>query len=215
MLKPFFVKDCTLVVMATGMSASSLVEFRDVLERVPTNSIYHHFWGSRLSPFYVHPEYHNDFAHWANDHLHDEVLSERLNILDPKEYSDLESLRRILLEIFEDRLDEIEFLLWSKRESKFHFLRSSIIVFDTGISLSNPIEFKTIIPTLSAGSIFYHFIDARKRTPEGTDDFSYWLSGFNSEHKELISKIRLIDPFFLSLTETRQKLTELMNKYFP
>jgi hypothetical protein len=210
----FLLKDCALAVMATGESASSLVQLRDVLGTIPTNSIYHHFWGKRLSPTLAQPEYHNDFARWAHRHLHDDILSERLGIIDPTEYADLEDLRRTLLDILDERLDAVDFIVWSKGENKLHFLRSTIIVFDLGISIKHPSELQAVIPKIPTSAIFYHFIDARRRTPKKLDDFSVWLTGFQDEYSSLINDIRLIDPYFLSLMEIKKKLGELFNAYF-
>lgn len=214
MPEPFILKDCTLAVCATGESANSIKELRDTLEKIHPGSIYYHFWGERLRPSFVHPEYHNDFARWAHFSLNDNVLSERLGIVDPTEFSDNEELRKVLIEIIEERLDEIEYIFWSKKGSRFHFLRSIIIVFDTTLSVSHPSELKGIIPALPPTALYYHFIDARNRTQERTDDFSVWLKSFNGEFEELISKVQHIDPYFLTLTEVRQKLSEILNEQF-
>ena len=214
MATPFFVKDCALAVIATGESAESLIQLKEALARVPTSSIYYHFWGGRLRSEFAHPEFHNDFALWTHIHLHDNILSEKLGILDPIEYANLDDLRRTIIDLIEDRLEEIEYILWSQRESRFHFLRSSIIIFDTPIKASHPSELKGIIPNLTSNSIFYHFIDARTRTKDGTDDFTTWLLNFKDDFPELIAKIRQIDPYFLSLTEIRQRLSELLNEHF-
>lgn len=216
MSNPFYLKDCTLAVLATGKSAASLLEFRDVLMDIPLTSIYYHFWGGRLSPRFIHREFHNDFARWAYFQLNDAILSERLGIIDPKEYKNLEDLRKVLLDIVEDRIEELDFFVWSRGENKFHFLHSSIVVFDTQMTLTHPSELAAIIPSLSEGSIYYHFIDARFRTPGGIDDFSFWLMGFkNEDYDELIKEIQLLDPYFHSLSGLRKKLTHLINKKFP
>ena len=34
------------------------------------------------------------------------------------------------------------------------------------------------VPNMSVGSIFYHFIDARRRSPEMMDDFRTWLRSY-------------------------------------
>ena len=209
---PFHVKDCSLALIATGEAAASLVELRDQLYRIPTSSLYYHFWGGRLRLSFAHPEYHNDFSYWAHFSLHDEILTERLSIIDPTEYADLEELRKRVIDIIEERLEEIEYVVWT-RENKFHFLRSIIVVYDVGQKTMAPSELKGIIPKIPLTSIFYHFIDARRRTQEGSDDFSLWLSSFDRQFSELISKIKLIDPYFLSLSEIRQKLVELFNQY--
>lgn len=210
---PFEAKDCSLSLIATGEVAESLLQLKDLLYRVPANSLYYHFWGGRLRVSFVHPEYHNDFALWSHFGLHDEILTERLAIIDPTEYRDYEELRKKIIDVLEERLDELKYMLWSRDEYKFHFLRSAIIVYDIGIKVLQPPEFKNIISKLPLTSIFYHFIDARRRTLNGSDDFSFWLSGFNNQFIDLIQKIKQIDSYFLSLSEIKQKLTELFNEH--
>lgn len=213
MTKPFFVKDCALAVISTGEAAGSLVELKEVLARIPTSSIYFHFWGRHFRSSFASPELHNDFARWAYLQLHDRILAERLGIVDPTDYTDLEGLRRALSEVIEQRLEEIEHIWGTNRENKFHFLRSEIVVYATETVIGHPVDLKTILPTLTPTSIFYHFIDARRRTPNETDDFSFWLTEQGIDG-EIMAKIQHIDPYFLTLTEQRQKLTEIMVSHF-
>ncbi|HXF29864.1 MAG TPA: DUF5752 family protein [Chlamydiales bacterium] len=214
-LKPFYLKDCSLAVVATGESAYSLAQFREILTRIALSSIYYHFWGERMRPSFVHLEYHNDFARWVHTALHDNVLSERLGIIDPTEFDDLEEVRKLIIELIDERLNEIEFALWARRELKFHFLRSIIIVFDMKIGLQHPSELKAVLPKLPASSIYLHFIDARGRNVQRIDDFSVWLMEYGNEYADLIKKIEYIDPYFLTLTEIKQKLIEVVNECLP
>lgn len=209
----FVVKDCALAAIATGSSASSLYELKEIIGRIPTSSLYHHFWGGRLRPSFAHPDYHNDFATWAHFSLHDNILSERLNIIDPTEFATLDEMRQILMEIIENRLDEMEYTFWSKSDAKFHFLRSIIVVFDTSTAITHPRELKGAVPMMATNSIFYHFIDARRRTEKGIDDFTFWLSSFDDQYKELIADIAHIDPYFLDLASIKNRLIEIINKY--
>lgn len=213
-MQPFFVKDCALAVISTGESANSLAEMREILKRIPVSSIYYHFWGERLRPSFIHPEYINDFARWAHFGLHDEILAERLEIIDPIDYKDLEQLRECLLDIIERRLAETELFLASKKDEKFHFLRSVSTIFDTPIVVNYPTEWKSVMPNLSISSIFYHFIDARKRTPQAIDDFTFWFLEFKDEYSNLVNRIQHIDPYFFNLTEVKQKLIEAINEFF-
>lgn len=210
---PFYLNDCNLALVATGEVAESLIEMRDRLYQVSTGSLYYHFWGSRLRLSFVHPEFHNDFAKWANLGLRDDILTERLSIIDPTEYPDLEALRRKVIDVIEERIDESEYFFWSRKEEKFHFIRSVTIVYDTGRTALVPSDLKGIVPILTLTSIFYHFIDARRRTPDKTDDFSAWLSSFGDQFGPLIDKIKQIDPYFLSLSEIRQDLVNLFNEF--
>lgn len=211
---PFFFKNCALAAIATGEHAGSLVELRDKLLTTDIGCIYYHFWGSRLHPEFVHPEYQNDFAGWAHHCLHDSFLAERLSVIDPTEYDNLEALRQKLLDDVEERLDENEMVHWTKKEHQFHFIRSKIIVFETPYRVNNPHELAKMIQSISPNSIFYHFIDARSRTADRKDDFSTWLSSFGTEYKVLIENIQSIDPYFLSLTDLRSQLGNVIQDYF-
>lgn len=210
---PFFIRDCNLSLIATGEIAESLVELKALLRRIDDSSLYYHFWGGRLRISFVHPEYHNDFARWAHFALHDDILTERLAIIDPTEFRDLNDLRKKVIDVIEERLEEMGSLFWYRKEYKFHFLRSILIIFNTGIRITAPPDLKGIIPKLTFTSIFYHFIEARRRTEDGIDDFSCWLLGFGEIHQELIKKIKLIDPYFLSLSEIRKKLEKLFQDH--
>jgi Family of unknown function (DUF5752) len=142
------------------------------------------------------------------------VLAEKLNIIDPTEFESLDKLRQEVLETVENRLDDYEIVLWTKKEDRFHFIRSTIIVFDSTLTISQPEELPNVIKTLSPSSIFYHFIDAKARTPGRMDDLSMWLKVFGSQYDELIEKIQSIDPFFLSLTDLRDELAKIFQDFF-
>ncbi|MBN2091356.1 hypothetical protein JW964_17220 [candidate division KSB1 bacterium] len=210
----FEVKDCTIIAIATGIRAQNLRELRDRLETIDKSSIYYHFWGGRLRSKFDDPEYINDFASWARHSLHDGILAERLGSINPIEFDSLEELRLELIDNIEQRLDESEFVPWAKADQQFAFITSQIVVFHTKKQVQKPEDFVKVMPKLSAGSIYYHFIDARRRTPERIDDLSKWLAGSNSKYTELIKDIARIDPYFASLTETQIQLTLIFNKHF-
>jgi hypothetical protein len=213
MIDPFAVKDCALIAIATGERANDLREFRDRLETTRQGCIYYHFWGGLLRPSFDDPEYQNDFAVWANHILRDRFLAERLALVDPTDFDDLEDLRRELIEIIEERLDENELGFWSAPHQQFQFVRSQIVVFDTGIRVGKPEELKPLIPQLTVGSVFYHFVDARRRTAHKNDDFSEWLMGFGDTYDMLLEQIASLDPYFKSLTELRSQLGEIFKEY--
>jgi hypothetical protein len=211
---PFAVKDCAIITIATGIRVQNLKEFAVALKEVPLGSIYHHFWGRLLRPLFDEPEYNNDFASWASRGLHDKPLAEELSMVIPTDYKDLESLRQEMVEVVEQRLDEYEYVPWAKADQQFHFLKSQIVVFDTGIRYDHPAELLPQIISLSTGSIYYHFIDARNRTEERVDDFSSWLEGFEGEFKELGQCLCSVDPYFSSLKEIRLIVSNIFQTFF-
>ncbi|NQT27856.1 hypothetical protein HQ585_21035 [candidate division KSB1 bacterium] len=212
--EPFKIKDCTLIALATGVRVHNLRELRDKLEIIDSGSIYYHFWGSRLRARFDDPEYNNDFAAWARHGLHDWILAERLGTIDPTEFDNLKELRQEIIEIIEQRLDESEYVPWAKTDHQFAFATSQIVVFNTSKHFKHPEALGHLVPYLSIGSIFYHFIDARRRAPLGVDDFSKWLMDFNGLHKDLVKEIARVDPYFATLTEIRSQLAQIFESYF-
>ena len=211
---PFAIKDCTLIAIATGKRAGNLRELRALLRDIDLGSIYYHFWGGLLRPRFDDPEYHNDFAIWVRHALHDKVLAERLSLIDPTDFPDLESLRQELLEVMEERLDEIDYSPNAPRDHQFEFIRSQIVIFDTKNTIAKPVDFVTALPQMSVGSIYFHFIDARRRNPERLDDFRSWLKNFKQKYGDLCDVISEIDPYFSSLTELRSELTSSITIFF-
>ena len=199
--------------MATEHRAQNLREFKYGITKVHPDSIYHHFWGRLLQPSFDEPEYSNDFASWVRHGLRERALAERLSVIDPTEFPDIENLREEIIETIESRLDEGEYVSWSLAENQFYFLRSKLIILDSGITVQTPEQLGRALRKIPIGSVFYHLIDARRRTGSGSDDFTEWLRGIGDKYGNLIQKIDAIDPFFSCLETIRQKLIAIFKEY--
>lgn len=211
---PFAIKDCALVAIATGRRAQNLKELRDELEAIDPACIYFHFWGGLLRPVFDDPRYNNGFARWVHRELHNQALAERLSVIDPVDFPDPAELRRELVDVIEEELDQSEVLPWTTRERRFYFVRSQIVVFDTRHTVERPSELTGAVAAMSHTSIFYHFVDARRRTPESVDDFSTWLADWDrDEYADLCRTLAGIDPFFRSLVETREELVQVFDDF--
>jgi len=209
---PFQIRDCALITRTSnGLPSLNLREFREQVARCPIDSIYHHFCETVLRPSFDDPEFHNDFAVWARRALHDHVLAERLEILDPYDYPNFEELRREVLEILDDRLAEVTYIPWVEGNRAFHFLRATTVVFDTGITIESPTLLSRAIAEMTTSSLYYHFWEARRRTDGQLDDFTAWLKNWNSRGEPLIEAISNIDFFFLSLRELQKKLRAVID----
>jgi catechol 2,3-dioxygenase-like lactoylglutathione lyase family enzyme len=214
-LEPFAIKDCALIAIATGRRAYSLKELRSELLGIGNNSVFYHFWGNLLQPRFEEREYNNDFAAWVRHSLHDAPLAERLAVIDPTEFPDLDDLRHEVIDLIEIRLDEREYLRWALAKDSFEFIRSQIVVFDTHRRADSPHQLAALVPHMTASTVFYHFIDARQRTPGGTDDFRHWLAVCGPEYAPLCARLAEIDPYFAPLSELRQLLIRLFAEHFP
>ncbi len=213
-IEPLKIKDCDLLAIATGARAQNLKELRNNLLTCHPGCIYYHFWGGLVRPKFTDPEFNNDFAQWANRGIHDKKLAETLGVLDPTVFKDIEDLRNELIEIIEERLDESEYLTWSHSDRQFNFIRSEIVVFDTKYLIKKPEQLPRVVSKLSVNSIFYHFIDARRRSQQGDDDFRSWLLTIDGGYKDLCNKLAELDPYFITLTELRNHITEIFKSYF-
>ncbi len=210
----FALKDCALIAIATSRCANTLKEFRDHIAALSEESLYYHFWGNLLLPRFEEREYNNDFAGWVRHSLHDAKLAEQLAVLDPTLFSDMQELRHQLLDYIDDRLEESEFLQWARATRQFEFIRSQIVVFDTHIKVRQPAEMAAHIADMSVSGIFYHFIDARRRTDDRMDDFRRWLGFFGETYQPLIERLSHIDPYFITLVELRQQIAATFDQYF-
>ena len=212
--KSFKIMDCALIAIATGQKAQNLRELRDQLKIIHPGCLFYHFWGGLLNPHFDDPEFQNDFAVWAKHYLHDSKISEQLSLIDPNIFNDIEDVRKELIEVIEERLSESEHVPWAKTGHEFHFIRSQIVIFDTGVIYKEPKDLLEVIPNMSLGSIFFHFIDSRRRTPDKKNDFSAWLFSFGKTYKELIEALDKIDPYFTTLTDLRHEIDTVFHYHF-
>lgn len=209
----FKVMDCTLLTRMSGLPpAVNLREMRDRLGTCSEDVIYHHFCETWLRPTFDNPDYRNDLAVWAIGGLLDRVLAERLAIIDPYEYDSINTLRANLTEIIDDRIGELQpWVPMARPGSEFYFMQATTVVFDTGERITNPRELASAVEKMTNGSIYFHFLEARRRSPVHHDDFSSWLGELNSGHHNAVNAIQEIDFYFSNLAEIRKELVNVLS----
>ena len=121
--------------------------------------------------------------------------------------------KKQVLDIIEERLSEIEHISWVVKGNAFQFLQAATVVFDTGVTLNTPKDFIEQLPKMSMSSIYYHFVEARRRTNGMGDDFTVWLSEFGDEVSPLLDTLKAIDFYFLSLKELKNTLVAICSEY--
>ncbi|NOY14513.1 MAG: hypothetical protein GXP51_12910 [Deltaproteobacteria bacterium] len=206
----FQVKDCALITRMAGIS--SVMNLRELHERLtvcPLESLYHHFCETQIRPSFDDPEFRNDFAVWASRSLGDRVLAERFGILNPYTFNNLEELRDRLVEIVAERASELPNSVWHPASEEFRFMQAATVIFETGVELMTLAELQQAIPAMSQSSVYYHFVEARRRTAGGLDDFSSWLAGLAEETTNFVRGLNGIDFYFLNLRELKRELVGL------
>jgi hypothetical protein len=211
-MNPFDIKDCAVLLRMSGLPAAyNLRELRDRISSCSPDVLYHHFCETTLAPSFDYPDYRNDFAVWARHKLGDNILAERLAIIDPYSFAFMEDLRRLLLDILDERLSEVSMIPWVRPGHEFYFTEASTIVFDTDKKISDPDDLDAAILDMTTGSIYYHFLEARRRIPVGIDDFTNWLGDFgNGKTTAYIKALKQIDFTFYTLTELRVELARVL-----
>lgn len=202
----FEVRSCELVTICTGIRAKTLGELREGIRAVPEGCLHYHFWGRLMRPQIGESEFDNDFAGWVAGSLHDVTLAERMSAVNPADFADLEELRGALLDLLDDRLDTEESTAWSRGDAPFFFTRAQLLVFPPHRTIARPEEFPEALRGMDRSSLFYHFIDAARRTSLHCDDVTAWLEGFGSSTEDLRKRLRRVDPYLLSLEELREYL---------
>ncbi len=213
-MTPFEVKDCALLTRMSGLPpAINLRELRERIAQCGENVLFHHFCETTLRGTFDNPDYRNDFAVWSKWYLGDRVLAERLGILDPYEFPSLGELRAATLEVIDERLGESTMIPWARPGDELYFMEATTVVFDTGIRISHPRELAAAIGAMTGGSVYYHFLEARRRPPFGKDDFTAWLlENFNDEKiRPYIEALARIDFYFHTLVHLRKELVRVLS----
>jgi hypothetical protein len=210
---PFEVKDCAIIARMGGVeTAINLRELRERIAICPVECLFHHFCETLIRPSFDDPEFRNDFAIWSARQLRDRILAERLGIINPYKFDDLEQLREHVIEVIDDRLSELAYIPWVPRGNDFRFMRAVTAVFGSGIVLNEPRDLVEQLPHFSHSSVYYHFVEARRRTPEKWDDFSAWLAGFGAGTEPFLEALRSIDFYYLTLPQLKQTLLDTLTK---
>ncbi|MGD0885019.1 MAG: DUF5752 family protein [Thermodesulfovibrionales bacterium] len=204
----FRFKQCVNILKSTGKKAKNLRELWNGIEAASSESVYHHTYQYFLKGHSL--EYSNDFAQWAGESLEERVLAEHLSSIDPYEFADILDLRNKLLEVIDDYLETFPESKEVVPGNEFYFNETITMVFPVGIRARNLAEFLIAVRYLDAGSIYYHFYDARSRLG-GKDDFSRWFEEVLAK-KELAEKIRAMDPFMHTLDGIRQHIMEAVDE---
>ncbi len=207
---PFHFIGCTELIENLGRRAQDERELMDLLEQVPPGSIFYHTFGFFLrNRFFVGP-YGNDFATWAGMHARDRLLGERLAVVDPFEFADLEQLREELISIIDDHLSRFPIVPRADYGEPFNFLQSHVVEIPTGHQASTLGEFRDRLAEVDASAVYYHMVEARVRKGRRSGDFAEWLRA-SLGRVELAERVERIDTYLSSLERVRARLLSLLD----
>jgi trehalose synthase-fused probable maltokinase len=205
---PFRFVACVELHEFVGVRAEDERRLMELIEQVPLDSIYYHTHGFFLRHKFLAGIYPNDFATWAAVHLRDQALGERLAMVDPGEFEDLEALRDQLVSIIDEHLRRLQIVprIVSAAEP-FDFVRSRIIEIPTGAETRTLEEFRQALLEVDISAVYFHLVEARMRLGRRENDFAAWLDrGLGLPR--LAARVHAINPYGVSLERTRARLIQ-------
>ena len=206
--KHFEFVECMELKQILGLRAGDEKQLADLLQEAPLDSVHYHTHGVFLRHKSIGGFYPNDFASWAALQVRDQALGERLAVLDPFDYAGLEDLRVEILSVIDDHLSRLHFVPRVVHGDAFDFIQSKIIEVPTGHEASNLREFRDLLSEVDVSAVYFHFIEARVRLPNGRSDFAVWLEETLGVQR-LVTQIDAINPYGESLERLRSEILTL------
>lgn len=194
-----------------GRCARDEQQLLEAIEEIPLDSLFYHTHSFFLRHKYIAGPYPNDFATWAAIQVRDRVLGEKLGILDPYDFENLEALRAEIVNIIDEHLSQLQIIPRAIYGEPFHFMQSRIIEVPTGLEAQNLMEFRKILAAVDASVIYYHNFEAILRLGRRKGDFALWIEE-QLELPELAKKISNLDFYMISLESIRQRIIKLCDE---
>jgi Family of unknown function (DUF5752) len=207
---PFHFIGCVELRQALDHRARDERELLDRLEDVPAGSVFYHTHGYFLRHRPITTAYGNDFAAWAAVQVRDQVLAERLAIINPFEMGSLEDLREELMSAVHDHLLRLSTVPRVEFGEAFHFQQSHIVEVPLGPAVLTLTEFRAGLAEVDASAIYFHMVEARARLGRRSGDFAEWIRT-SLELPDLAERIERIDAYMTTLERVRARVLALVD----
>jgi len=194
-----------------GRSARDEQQLLEAIEEIPLDSLSYHTQSFFLRHAYIAGPYPNDFATWAAIQVRDRVLGEKLGILNPYDFENLEALRAEIVNIIDEHLSQLQIIPRVIYGEPFHFMQSRIIEVPTGLEARTLTEFKNILATADASVVYYHNFEAILRLGRKEGDFALWIEE-QLDLPELARRISRLDFYMTSLESIRHRIINLCHE---
>lgn len=207
---PFVFFGCIELSEILGLRARDERELMEVLERAPLGSVYYHTHSVFLRHHQVTGAYPNDFANWVAFQVRDQVLGERLAVVDPFALGSLEALREELVSVIDHHIATLHPVPRVVFGDPFFFVQSHMIEVPTGLAARTLAEFRQCLAEVDASSIYFHALESRIRRGHPRGDFADWIErsvGLPS----LAEEIARINPYLGGLEEIRTRMLRLLD----
>ena len=211
-MQPFIFIGCVELRETLDYRADDERELLERLEEIPAGSIFYHTHGYFLRHRPVTTAYGNDFASWVATQVRDQVLAERLAVVNPFECSSLEDLREELVSIISDHVLHLSTVPRVEFGDPFFFQQSHIVEVELGTAAANLAEFRAGLAEVDSSAIYYHMVEARARLGRRSGDFAEWTRS-SLGLPDLAERIERIDTYMTSLERVRARVLSLVDAH--
>jgi hypothetical protein len=210
-IDPFVFVGCVELREILGQRAEDEKELADLLAQVPSGSVYYHTHGFFLRHRVFPSMYTNDFAAWVVGEVRDPVLGEKLAMVDPFEFPELEALREELVSVIDHHLTHLRAVPRLDRGQPFDFLQSHVLELPVGLAAGSLADFREGLAQVDSSAIYFHLFEARVRQARQENDFSQWLRR-EVGLPAVADRVARINPYVGSLERVRSRLLTLIDE---
>jgi hypothetical protein len=209
-MPPFTFVGCIELREILGSRARDERELMEELEQAPLGAVYYH----THSVFLRHPQttrpFPNDFANWEASQIRDQVLAERLGMVDPFQVASLDDLREEMVDVIDDHVSRLHPVPRIVFGDPFVFVQSHVIEVPTAREARTLAEFRDCLAQVDASAIYLHALHARIRRGVRGGDFAHWVTN-TLGMTALGEAMAGINPYLGGLEEMRRQTLRLID----
>jgi hypothetical protein len=209
--KPFYFNTSEHLQRIGRQKATTLSELWQSLQTCPDDSIFQHTFRTLQEHHFIRQGFSNDFAHWCLSACNEPVLAEQLASVDVREFTAIDGLRRRMVGIVDEFLQQHPQSGSNAGHEPFYFCASDIVVLPTPFSPDSVSGFLDGLRQVSVHSIHHHFIEARLRLHLMSNDFSQWLEE-EVDLARAADSVERIDIYTNTMEGVRQQIATIVEQ---
>lgn len=209
--KPFYFNTSEHLLRIGRQKACNLSELLQALKVCPDDSIFQHTFITLQEHHFIREGFSNDFGHWSLAACNEPALAEQLASVDVREFTAIDGLRRRMIEIVDQFLQEHPRSGSRPAFEPFYFCASDMVVLPTPFAPDTLPGFLDGINQVDIHSIHHHFIEARLRLHRMSNDFSNWLEE-EAGLKDAAEAIERIDIYTTTLEGVRMQIARIVSQ---
>ena len=209
--RPFYFNTSEHLLRISRQRAATLGELHQTLRECDEASIFQHTFRTLQEHHFIRQGFSNDFAHWALSVCHEPVLAEQLASVDVREFTSIQGLRDRMVDIVGEFIRTHPHAAARPAHEPFYFCAADLVVLPTPFVSDTLGAFVDALRRVSVHSIHHHFIEARLRLHEMSNDFSRWLEE-EAGLAEAGQAVERIDIYTNTMEGVRQQIASIVEK---